>query len=85
VGLPSVPGGLDPDAVLGSAPRARTVPALTSISHEAGPAGRVWATRLLMELAPEVGRACLRALAADPSTVEVNTCLRGYRTVSAWA
>ena len=84
-GLPKPPGALAPCAVLRAAPRASTVAALALLSREAAPAGRVWATQLLLELDLSEGLVRLDALAIDPSPVEVNTCLRGYRTVAEWA
>ena len=74
-----------PDAVLRDAPRGLAVEELSALSHNAGPAGRVWATRLLVELAPERGLIRLGELASDLTPVEVNTCLVGHRTVAAWA
>ena len=79
------PTAMSPDAVLRAAPRDIAVQALSALSRDAGPAGRVWATQLLVDLAPEVGRFRLAELANDASPVEVNTCLVGYRTVAAWA
>ena len=84
-GVPMPPGAFDPRAVLRAAPRAATVAALAALSREAAPAGHVWATQLLLELDPKEGWVQLEALATDPSPVEVNTCLRGYRTVAEWA
>ena len=84
-GVPTPTGALDPSAVLRAAPRAATVAALVALRREAAPAGRVWATQLLLELDPKEGLVQLDALATDPSPVEVNTCLRGYRTVAEWA
>jgi len=83
--MPMPAGALDPDAVLRAAPREAAVAALSALSREAGPAGRVWATALLLHLAPDTGMARLEALVADPSPVEVNTCLVGHRTVGDWA
>ena len=74
-----------PDAVVRAAPRDLAVQALSALSQDAGPAGRVWATQLLVELAPDLGLIRLAELSTDPSPVEVNTCLVGYRTVAAWA
>lgn len=81
---PPVPEA-SPESVLMAAPEAHVVPALTHLAETGSPAARVWATTLLLQRAPELGRRHVERLRQDASPVEVNTCLAGYRRVCDWA
>jgi hypothetical protein len=83
-GLPSAVAP-SPDSVLLAAPESFVVPGLNHLAESGNPAARVWATTLLLQRSPELGRRHVERLRHDTSPVEVNTCLVGYRRVCDWA